>query len=247
MQESSSPCGKIAPGNIRDANDKICVDGLGRLGWARAAAVRGAVRTILRGDGYNVRVADTLDVYCDPALMRSLDLIVQVWTMSIISAEQEQGLLSAVEHGAGFAWHGGMADAFRNSPNYQFMVGGQWVAHPGNIIDYGGTSVNHVSDPITAGLADFRMHSEQYYMHVDPSNDVLASTTFDGKFMPWIAGTTIPVVWKRSWERAACSFRRSAMSSRDFEVPEAHEIAQRGMHASSLRPVPARSNPTSRD
>ena len=183
----------------------------------------------LRGEGYNVRVADTLDVYCDPALMRSLDLIVQVWTMSTISAEQEQGLLSAVEHGAGFAgWHGGMADAFRNSPNYQFMVGGQWVAHPGNIIDYGVHIVNH-SDPITAGLADFRMHSEQYYMHVDPSNDVLATTTFDGKYTPWIAGTTIPVVWKRPWGAGRVFFSSLGHVVKDFDVPEAREIAQRGM------------------
>ena len=184
---------------------------------------------ILRGDGYTVRVADTLDVYCDPALMRSLDLIVQVWTMSTISAEQEQGLLAAIEHGSGFAgWHGGMADSFRNSPNYQFMVGGQWVAHPGNIIDYGVHIVNH-SDPITAGLADFRMHSEQYYMHVDPSNDVLATTTFDGKFNPWIAGTTIPVVWKRPWGAGRVFYSSLGHVVKDFDVPEAREIALRGM------------------
>ena len=183
----------------------------------------------LRGEGYAVRIADTLDVYCDPALMRSLDLIVQVWTMSTISAEQEQGLLSAVEHGVGFAgWHGGMADAFRNSPNYQFMVGGQWVAHPGNIIDYGVHIVNH-SDPITAGLTDFRMHSEQYYMHVDPSNDVLATTTFDGKYMPWIAGTTIPVVWKRPWGAGRVFFSSLGHVVKDFDVPEVRAIVQRGM------------------
>lgn len=74
-----------------------------------------------------------------------------------------------------------MADAFRNNTEYQWMVGGQWVAHPGNIIDYTVNIVDH-SDPITAGLADFQMHSEQYYMHVDPANQVLATTTFSGEY-----------------------------------------------------------------
>src|ERR1700693_2158599 len=91
----------------------------------------------LRAQDYSVHIADTLDVYADVSLMRALDLIVQVWTMSTISGAQEQGLLSAVESGVGFAgWQGAMADASRNNPPYQFMVGGQWVAHPGNIIDY---------------------------------------------------------------------------------------------------------------
>ena len=183
----------------------------------------------LRGEGYTVRIADTLDVYCDPALMRSLDLIVQVFTMSTLSAAQEAGLLAAVQQGAGFAgWHGGMADAFRNNPNYQFMVGGQWVAHPGNIIDYGVHITNH-SDSITADLADFRMHSEQYYMHVDPSNEVLATTTFDGAYTPWIAGATIPVVWKRMWGAGRIFYSSLGHVVKDFDVPEARTIAQRGM------------------
>jgi type 1 glutamine amidotransferase len=84
-----------------------------------------------------VEISDSLDVYLDAERMRSYAVISQVYTMSTITREQEQGLLDAIEGGVGFAgWHGGMADAFRNSTNYQFMVGGQWVAHPGNIIDY---------------------------------------------------------------------------------------------------------------
>ena len=183
----------------------------------------------LRAQGYSVRIADTLDVYSDAALMHALDLIVQVWTMSTITGEQEQGLLSAVESGVGFAgWHGGMADAFRNNPPYQFMVGGQWVAHPGNIVDYEVHIVNH-ADPITTGMSDFRMHSEQYYMHVDPSNEVLATTTFDGRFLPWIAGTTVPVVWKRRWGAGRVFYSSLGHVLKDFDVPEARELVKRGM------------------
>src|SRR3712207_2269720 len=103
---------------------------------------------VLRGDGYDVEIAGTLDVYLDAGKLRALDLIVPLWTMGTITPEQETGLLEAVASGVGLAgWHGGMADSFRNNPTYQFMVGGQWVAHPGNIIDYTVNIVAH-DDPI---------------------------------------------------------------------------------------------------
>jgi uncharacterized protein len=184
---------------------------------------------ILEHEGYEVLISDTLDSYLDHDLMRSLDLIVQVYTMSTITSEQEQGLLEAVKAGTGFAgWHGGMGDAFRNSTEYQFMVGGQWVAHPGNIMDY---TVNIVdsSDPIVAGLTDFQMRSEQYYMHVDPGNEVLATTTFSGEHCAWIAETIMPVVWKRRWGVGRVFYCSLGHVRQDFEVPEALEIVRRGM------------------
>ena len=135
----------------------------------------------------------------------------------------------AVASGVGIAgWQGGMADSFRQSVDYQFMVGGQWVAHPGNIIDYTVNITNH-DDPITAGLDDFSMHSEQYYLHVDPSNEVLATTTFDGTYAPWIAGTVMPVVWKRRWGAGKVSYCSLGHVASDFGVPEAREIVRRGM------------------
>ncbi len=185
---------------------------------------------VLRGDGYDVTVSDTLDSYLDTGLMGSLDLIVPVWTMSEISKEQLRGLLDAIAAGAGVAgWHGGMADSFRNSTEYQFMVGGQWVAHPGNVIDYTVQITNH-DDPITAGLNDFAMHSEQYYLHVDPANEVLATTTFGGEYAPWIAGTVMPVVWKRHWDKGRVFYCSLGHVAADFDVPEAREIVRRGMH-----------------
>lgn len=183
----------------------------------------------LDADGYDVTRSNTLDVYLDPDTMQAVDLIVPVWTMGTITPEQEQGLLQAVASGVGLAgWHGGMADAFRNNPDYQFMVGGQWVAHPGNVIDYTVNIVDH-DDPITTGLGDFPMHSEQYYLHVDPSNDVLATTTFSGEHAPWIAGCVMPVVWKRQWDRGRVFYCSLGHKSVDFDVPEAKELIRRGM------------------
>ena len=184
---------------------------------------------ILREAGYEVTVSDTLDTYLNTELMRSLDLVVPIWTMATITKEQEKGLLDAIASGVGVAgWHGGMADSFRNSVDYQFMVGGQWVAHPGNIIDYRVNITRH-DDPIVAGLSDFAMHSEQYYMHTDPSNEVLATTTFDGNYAPWIAGTVMPVVWKRRWGQGKVFYSSLGHVRSDFDVPEAREIVRRGM------------------
>jgi uncharacterized protein len=183
----------------------------------------------LESQGFAVRISNSLDAYCNRALMGSLDLISQVYTMSTINKEQLDGLISAVAAGTGFAgWHGGMADAFRDSPPYQFLVGGQWVAHPGNIIDYT-VNIADRSDPIMTGLSDFKMHSEQYYMHVDPSNQVLAPTTFDATYHPWIAGTVMPVVWKRRWGEGRVFYSSLGHVRADFDVPEAREIMQRGM------------------
>ncbi len=184
---------------------------------------------LLRERGFEVTIADNLDIYLNTELMTSLDLVVPVWTMGTITREQEKGLLGAIASGVGLAgWHGGMADSFRNNTEYQWMVGGQWVAHPGNIIDYTVNIIDH-SDPITAGLNDFKMHSEQYYMHVDPANQVLATTTFSGEYATWVTGTVMPVVWKRMWNQGKVFYSSLGHHASDFSVAEAKEIQIRGM------------------
>ena len=184
---------------------------------------------ILKAAGYDVEVSDTLDSYLDSANMRSKDLIVQCWTMGKISNEQLKGLQETVASGIGFAgWHGGSGDSFRESCDYQYMIGGQWVAHPGGVIDYTVQITDHM-DPITAGLKDFAMHSEQYYMHVDPNNEVLATTTFTDQVHPWISGTCMPVVWKRMWNQGRIFYTSLGHVAKDFNVAEAREIVRRGM------------------
>lgn len=185
---------------------------------------------VLEKEGYRVEVSHTLDAYLDAEKMKSLDLIVPIWTMGTITGEQEQGLLTAVQDGVGVGgWHGGMGDAFRNNTGYQFMVGGQWVAHPGGIVEY---EVNIVKpeDPIMKGLKDFRMKSEQYYLHVDPSNEVLATTTFSGtEDEPWIKGCVMPAVWKRRYGKGKVFYTSLGHVAADFQVPEAKEIVRRGL------------------
>ncbi|HUU22245.1 MAG TPA: ThuA domain-containing protein [Phycisphaerae bacterium] len=177
----------------------------------------------LRRNDFEVEVSDTLDSFKDANKLKQLDLIVPEWTMGTIEREQLAGVLEAVNGGVGIAGvHGGMGDAFRQACDWQFMVGGQWVAHPGGVIDYRVHVVDHL-DCVTAGLDHFDMHSEQYYMHVDPSNHVLATTTFECN------GCTLPVAWKRMWGAGRVFYSSLGHVAKDFEVPEALTIITRGM------------------
>jgi len=185
----------------------------------------------LKEQGFEVEITDTLDAYLDLEKLKKLDVIIQVYTQGTIKPEQERNLLEAVKSGVGLAgWHGGLADSFRMNTEYQFMVGGQWVAHPGGIIDY---EVNIVpekkNDPIVRGLKDFKMHSEQYYMHIDPIIEVLATTTFSGKYAPWIEGVVMPVVWKKYYGQGRVFYSSLGHVAADFDVPEAREIVKRGI------------------
>ena len=51
--------------------------------------------------------------------------------------------------------HGGMCDAFRNNVEWQFMTGGNWVAHPGNDGTEYEVNIKQSSSPIVKGIADF--------------------------------------------------------------------------------------------
>jgi type 1 glutamine amidotransferase len=183
----------------------------------------------MQQEGADVTVSDTLDIYVNKELMQSFDLIVQIWTMGTITNEQEKGLLEAVKAGAGIAgWHGGLGDAFRQNTEYQFMVGGQWVAHPGGVIDYDVHITDH-EDPVTMGIKDFHMHSEQYYMHVDPNVKVLATTTFNDEHAFWIEGCIMPVLWKKYYGKGRVFYSSLGHVAVDFNVPEALETMKRGI------------------
>jgi hypothetical protein len=183
----------------------------------------------LKEQGFDVEISNTLDSYLDAAKLKSLDLIVQAVTQAAITPEQENGLLDAVMGGVGIAgWHGGLADSFRSSVNYEYMIGGQWVAHPGGVIDYE-VNIADPMDPITAGLTDFKMHSEQYYMQVDPNNKVLATTRFSGQYDRWIKGVVMPVVWKKPFGKGRVFYTSLGHVASDFDVPQAREIVKRGI------------------
>lgn len=190
----------------------------------------------LQAAGFDVTVTDSLDVYEDEALLADTDLVVQCWTMGEITPAQCRGLTAAVAAGTGLAgWHGGLCDSFRASTDYQLLTGGQWVAHPGGQIDYAVDIVpERADDPIVAGLGRFRIHSEQYYLHVDPGNEVLATTTFGPHAeAPAVEGVVMPVAWKRRWGRGRVFYCSLGHGPADFDVPEAAAIVERGLQWAS--------------
>jgi len=183
----------------------------------------------LEGAGFEVEISHTLDALINDARLKTLSLIVPHWTMGELTGEQTKSLLAAVESGVGLGGvHGGMGDAFRANTEYQFMVGGQFVAHPDNHKDYA-VQIVKKDDPIVAGLDDFTVHSEQYYMHVDPSNEVLATTTFQTTSAPWVNGTVMPVVWKRTYGQGRVFYQSIGHSVKELSVPEVREITRRGL------------------
>ena len=186
------------------------------------------VAKMIEDSGMTVRLENATKAFADPALSK-LSLIVPLFTMSKIEKDEVANLTKAVESGVGLAgYHGGMGDAFRDSTDYQFMVGGQWVAHPGNIIDYR-VDITRPDDPVMAGLNSFDYRSEQYYMHVDPGNEVLATTTFTGEHAAWTKGVVMPVVWKRTYGKGRVFYSSLGHVAAEFAVHEMHTILKRGL------------------
>jgi hypothetical protein len=186
------------------------------------------VADMLRADGFAVQVETDVEVF-GSADLTALSLIVPIVTQSTITRPSVNALIAAVQGGVGLGgFHGGMGDTFRNEVGYQFMVGGQWVAHPGNIIDYT-VNITRPDDPIVAGIADFPYRSEQYYMHIDPNNEVLATTTFSGEHAEWVKDVVMPVVWKRRHGHGRVFYSALGHVSAEFQVPEMSTLFERGM------------------
>jgi len=202
-----------------------------RGGWEGHRPVEATDRYagVLERSGYDVTRSGTLDAYLDADLLAQTDLVVQCWTMGTITPEQSAGLSAAVRAGTGLAgWHGGIIDAFRADLAYHLMTGAQFVRHPKEFVEY---EVRIVSrHPIVAGLAPFRVRTEQYYVHADPSNEVLAVTDHvDDPEVPGLGGITMPVTYVRRWGRGRVFVTAIGHKLDDLAVPEVDAMITRGM------------------
>jgi len=185
---------------------------------------------LLQLAGFSVQYADNLRVLSDRAKLRAYSVIIPCWTGGSITSEEESNLLDAVNSGVGIAgWHGGIADAFRTAAAYQLMVGGQFVGRTGDIVPHRVHIADH-RHPISRGIPDFEITTEQFYMHVDPSNHVLANTTIISRPAgDRVAGTIMPVVWTRTWGRGRVSCCSIGHKAADFDVIEARDLVRRGI------------------
>ncbi|MGW5136281.1 ThuA domain-containing protein [Streptomyces sp. NPDC004135] len=198
----------------------------------------------LRDNGYAVRVEESTDVYADTAEMARTDLVVQCVTMSQITPEEVAGLSSAVVAGTGFTgWHGGIADSFRASAEYLHLVGGQFATHPGREpCERRGEAADNFlphtiavteagrTHPVTAGVEDFELHTEQYWVLHDDLVDVLATTTHPVRsWEPWHRPVTSPAVWTRHWGAGRIVVTTPGHSLDVLEHPQVRTIIERGM------------------
>jgi type 1 glutamine amidotransferase len=198
----------------------------------------------LKDNGYEVRVEESPKVYADAALMAGVDLILQCMTMTTIEKEEFAGLRTAVENGTGLAgWHGGIADSYRNTSQYLQMIGGQFAEHPGkhpserrgeqddNYVPY----TIEITDlgrehEITAGIDDFDLVSEQYWVLHDDYNDVLATTTQAVRpWDPWKRPITSPAVWTRQWGEGRIFVCTAGHHVDILEDPNVRTIIERGL------------------
>lgn len=187
---------------------------------------------ILEAEGFEVEVSDTLDSFNNAEKLADLSLIVPVWTMGEISNDQVSSVLKAVASGVGIAGcHGGMCDSFRNNTDWQFLTGSQWVAHPFNDgVEYEVNIVHSGSSAIVEGIQDFKVKSEQYYLHVDPAVNVLATTTFVMSEGEHSANgiITMPVVYTKKWGKGKVFYNSLGHNADVFDIPEAKELMRKG-------------------
>lgn len=211
------------------AREALIVQG----GWDghEPAKVAEIFRRELSADGFSVKVSDTLDAFLDAERLSRLALVVPIWTMGKITEQQLKNVTTAVQSGLGMAGcHGGMCDAFRDAPDWQFMTGGQWVAHPGNDSVRYAVKIGPERGAINEGLRDFEVTSEQYYLHVDPAVKVWAHTQFpvaDGPHAP-NGPVQMPQVWTKRYGEGRVFYNALGHNAGVFDIPEAIELMRRG-------------------
>lgn len=205
-----------------------------RGGWTghEPVQVSEVFQSMLEKEGFQVTISETLDSFLDKELLKKLHLIIPIWTMGKITGEQVNNVSDAVAAGTGIAGcHGGMCDAFRESVEWQFITGGNWVSHPGGGgVEYIVNIKKSSSCPIVEGIDDFTVKSEQYYLHVDPAVNVLATTR-----LPTVCGphdsngyVDMPVLWTKRWGFGRVFYSSLGHNADIFDIPEAYETMRRG-------------------
>ena len=210
-------------------------------GWDghQPAEVADLLAEILRGEGFEAEISDTLDAFLDGEKLNGLSLIVPIWTMATVTDEQFAPIQAAVrDHGVGMAGcHGGMCDAFRTHTEWQFLTGSQWVAHPGNDGVRYTVNFSNSDHEITRGLEDFEVVSEQYYLHVDPGVRVLATTHFparkaDGGLVegPHTDNPCeMPQVYTKMYGKGRVFYNALGHQRDILEAPTPRELMRRGL------------------
>lgn len=227
-------------------------------GWEGHEPDKVSVRfkKMLENEGFDVCIHHELEIYGEAGYLMEQNLIIPMWTQGTLYDDYHFNISRAVESGVGLAGiHGGMCDSFRWNTCWQFMTGAQWVSHPGvkwydnpSVLDPdllarhpvppGGFDIEYTvninrnsSSPITEGIEDFKITSEQYYLHVDPANHVLATTLVKDSEGPHVPNgpVTMPVIFTRLWGKGRIFYSSLGHVDRLFdEIPQLTELTRRG-------------------
>lgn len=180
-------------------------------------------------------VEKSRDIFTLDRDLSGYDLIVLGWNNALTTEDltdaQEKQLLDAVAAGTGVAgWHGAAA-AFRSSLKYHFLLGGDFIEHPAGEAYPHPYTVNIVdkTHQVTAGVEDFNVASEQYYMQVDPNVHVLAETTFDGEHLPWLEGRKSPAAWVTNWGKGRVFYHSIGHTAEDLADPNVRRLTKQGL------------------
>ena len=188
---------------------------------------------LLEKNGFSVDRYEGLECLADKDVLMGYDLIVPCFTMGSLPREYEKNLSYVISRGVGIAGcHGGMCDAFRNSTEWQFITGGQWVSHPGGDKVTYTVDIHKGSSPIIEGIDSFEVTSEHYYLHVDPSIEVLASTRFPVFNYYHSANKPIdmPVAWTKYWGLGRVFYCSLGHHDDEFDrFPAISVLMERGM------------------
>lgn len=215
-------------------------------------------QTMLEKEGYEVVRTDDISALGDADFLKQQDLIIPLWTQGDMEDRYAFNISDAVASGVGIAGnHGGMCDAFRLNIEWQFITGSQWVSHPGDtwyhhISNLSEENLNYVrkyyptpddgfetdytvnikrgaSSPIVEGLQDFTVRTEQYYLHVDPCVNVLATTTFTTEGPHSANGPVqMPVAYTKLWGKGRVFYCSLGHVDKIFDIPEVAEMTRRG-------------------
>lgn len=169
------------------------------------------------------------------------DLIVIGWTQASTTedlTEKAEGRLhEAVRSGTGLAgWHG-MGASFRASLQFSLIAGASFLEHPGGE----GVQVPYTIDivdpdhPVTRGVESFAIASEQYYMHVDPSVHVLATTTFTGEHFAWLDGVVMPAAYTHRWGDGRVFYATPGHYPPELMIPDAERLVRQGLQWAARR------------
>jgi len=191
----------------------------------------------IRKFGIESVIVNDLDILSNKSRLKKFDIILPVWTMGKIDENNWDfknskigNLQDAVDSGVGLAgWHGGMGDAFRDNTYYQFLVGSQFVCHPGDFVEYS-VIIKDNKHEITSGIENFKVHTEQYFLHYDPSVEIVASTKFDNKYYEWIKGVEMPIAYTKKWGNGKIFYCSIGHHLKDFENLNVVKLISQGIN-----------------